>query len=732
VSDKCISEVQNSFFLISSENLQDVETELFGYVISDCKIIYDKDDVVLDKLDGTGAYCYLLRKDSEISIYQDFAGCYGIYVYEDKETNFFAISNSFYKLVEYLKERVPLTFDYDYAKSFIPASLVSFAYERTLINEIKTIDKDKIINIDIDKKSFSYSKLDYEEKSVNIESEEALIILDKWFNKWVSVFNNIYSKTNFINLHLSGGLDSRIILALVLSSQIDMDDINVLSRIGNDSVKVEDLQIAKKIAEHYGFELNKGLNVGKNYFDDLEDSFNLSFYYKLGFCKLMYWKDFTYDSNVFTLTGFGGALVKQFYKKPSIDVLVRSHAIEANFYSPDLVKPTETIVKDAFDKYENILGDKIDKNDPNSVEKLLNLHYAFVRNRLWFGKNTVEAILFNELELNPLMDPLLNKIDVNVGIDYIIHCIIFSRYCPKLLDFEVQGDRELNSEVREYADKINNILPYKPGDSINKDISINRNHLGNNGVVNERPDCASDFRKILSDVFDSNYFKKLFLMYFPKEAYDKMKGNYKDVAAGISIVKYMDDVHYSQYKFNDSMVNWCDSFLNESNIVLADKNLTESKESTNANPNVSKNLRNYITARLDIKNVGVEDNDVIIDSISDVVAKVTKPDWNATKEGHGTQIESYTGKLDIELTCVNDGKLRILLKSKNVVDKNKKRLPIYIDYRKFKVDSELIFKEHPVISHDEFYSFNKDVKNNQKVKIHVEWKPFNNKSYFKE
>ncbi len=731
MSNGCVNDIQNSFFLINSENLQDVETELFGYVISDCEVIIDKNDVILDKLDGTGAYCYLLRENSKISIYQDFAGCYGLYLYHDEKTNFFAISNSFFKLVEYLKEKVPLTFDYDYANSFIPASLVSFAYKRTLVNEIKTIDKNLIVNIDIEEKSFSYTKIDYKEKTVDLESKEALVIMDTWFEKWVNIFNNVYSKTNNINLHLSGGFDSRVNLALVLSSQIDFNNINILSRIGEDSVKTEDLQIAKKIADYYGFKLNKGLDVGKNYFDNLDDSFNLSFYYKLGFCKLMYWKDFSYDSNVFTITGFGGGLIKQVYKKPAIDVLVRSHAIEANNYSPDLVKSSEIIVREAFDNYEEILKDEMDDN-PNSIEKLFNLHYTSVRNRLWFGKNTAEAVLFNELQLNPLMDPMLNQIEVNVGKDFIMHCLIYSRYCPKLHDFEFQGDREISQDVKEYVDELNKILPYELDDSTNENISENRNQSVNNHISENEKACASNFRQILSEVFNSNYFKKSFLMYFPKEAYEKMQGSYKDVVTGIAIMKFMDDVHYSQHKFSDSIVNWYDSILDESKHVLVDKNITESKTPANSNMGLSKSLRNYITARLDIKNVGVEDNDVIIDSISDVVAKVTKPDWNATKEGHGTQIESYSGKLDIELTCVNDGNLRILLKSKNIVDKNKKRLPIYIDYRNFKVDSEVIFKENPVVSHDKFYSFKKDVKNNQKVKIHIEWKPFNDKSYFKE
>lgn len=711
-----ISEIQDSFFLISSDDLENVETDLYGFIISDGKVIVDKNKVDLDKLDGTGAYCYISRKDDEISIHQDFCGCYGLYIYEDEKSDFFVISNSFLKIVEYLKDKVPISIDYDYAKSFIPVSLVPFAYSRTLINEIKTLNKDLIVNIEINEKSINYTEVSYGEKSVELESGEALTILDKWFNKWVGILNNLYSKTNNISLHLSGGFDTRLILALALSSQVDLKDIDVYASLGDNETKPADLKISTKIADYYNFTLNNGLNVKKNYFDTMEESINRSLYSKLGFCKLMYWSEFCYDSNIFVLTGYGGELLRKFYKHSSVEDLIRFNENLTKKYSEDMVNSARVILEDAFEQYSK-MGDNL------SVEELFNLHYMFVRNRNWFGKNTAESILYNEIKLNPLLDPLINKLNCNVDNDYILHALIFLRYCPELLNFEFEGGRKISPETMEFAKKINDIRPFKFDESNKEKLTVTRNQDSEISDEGEEKFSIGDIREHIKEVFDSNYFKNLFLMYFPEEAYDKMAGNYKDVMAAVSILKLIEYVHFNQLKFNDSNEDWFNLCLTES------KNTSTRKDSEFTH---SPTLTKYLTARLDIINEGSKNNDVLVKSISDERCDVLRPAWRLTEKGQGTQIESGSGNLDFELTCVNDGILKIILRSKNVQDVNKKRLPIYIDFKNFTVDSEVIFENHPVISHDEFYFYSKKVSDNQKVKIHIEWEPFNENSYFEK
>ena len=716
-----LDKFQNSFFLISSKDLESVETELFGFAIEDNKVIVHKEDIDVDKLDGTGVYCYVLREGNEISIYQDFGGCYGLYVYQDINSDFFAVSNSFLKLVEYLKEEVPLTVDFDYAKSFIPVTLVSFAYERTLINEIKLINKNQNIKINIDEKSISYDSISYGEKSVELESVEALNILDKWFNKWVGILNNLYSKTDNITLELSGGFDTRIILALTLATQMDLNNINVYSSEAQDATKMEDLKITKKISQHFNFKLNKGLNVKKNYFDNIEEPIMRSLNSKLGSSKLMYWQGFSYDSNVFILTGFGGEGIKRVYINDSIESLIMENMTQANAYSSELANSSRVILEEEFDRFSEL-------NEGASLEELFNMQCLLVRNRLWGGRNASESLLFNKIKLNPLFDPLINSLDMNIGKEFILPCLVYLRYCPDLLNFEFEGEREIPQDTLEYAKKVNSIYPFKLDDSNKEKISRKIDSKGK--VRNQKPKYSrKDFTNWLIKGNDSEYFKKLFLMYFPREVYDAIhfdsKKLIRNLLAMVSILKVIEDSHYSQIKFNNSAVGWFNSCLDESSNVLVE----ESDEDNNI---YSKLLTKYLIGRIDIKNAGVSDNDIIINSVSDEKAEILRPNWFATKTGHGTQIESDKCSLDIKFTCVNDGRLKIALRSKDSLDKNKKRLPIFIDFKNFKVDSELIFDKSHVVSVQDPYVYFKNVKDGQEVNMHVEWSPLNKNSHFKE
>ena len=89
----------------------------------------------LEKIELAEGECYYVKvDDTEIKLLQDFNGSYGLYLY--KSNDYFAISNSFLKLVEYLKDKHPISFNKDYADAFLFTGLCSFAYGETLVNEI--------------------------------------------------------------------------------------------------------------------------------------------------------------------------------------------------------------------------------------------------------------------------------------------------------------------------------------------------------------------------------------------------------------------------------------------------------------------------------------------------------------------------------------------------------------------------------------------------------------------
>ena len=88
--------IEDEFFVIDSNNLNNINQKLYGYTIQDENIIFNN-EVDVNNLNENGSYVYVDVNDSEIKILQDFNGCYGLYLY--KSEDYFATSNSFLKLV---------------------------------------------------------------------------------------------------------------------------------------------------------------------------------------------------------------------------------------------------------------------------------------------------------------------------------------------------------------------------------------------------------------------------------------------------------------------------------------------------------------------------------------------------------------------------------------------------------------------------------------------------------
>ena len=144
--------VDEAFFIIDSNNLEKVETKFYGYCVTEQGIIEDIEDLEDKEIKPEGAYIYIYKSGKEITIKQDYIGAYGLYLYKDNE--YFAISNSFIYLVDYIKKQKEhrITFNKKYADAFITAVLCSYAYSETMVNEIELLDRRAVVNIDIKNK----------------------------------------------------------------------------------------------------------------------------------------------------------------------------------------------------------------------------------------------------------------------------------------------------------------------------------------------------------------------------------------------------------------------------------------------------------------------------------------------------------------------------------------------------------------------------------------------------
>ena len=135
----------------------------------------------------------------------------------------------------------------------------------------------------------------------------------------------------------------------------------------------------------------------------------------------------------------------------------------------------------------------------------------------------------------------------------------------------------------------------------------------------------------------------------------------------------------------------------------------------------------YIIARMDIKNYGNKENDLVILECSDPKCEIEAPNWFKTQEGTGWKIESKKGELDLKIKCINEGQLKIYIRGVGYKNKNhNQNVVIDVNFTKFLVNGTTIFDAESCNNYPDkyfFYTLDK-VKNDEIVDIHIEWEPF--------
>ena len=142
-------------------------------------------------------------------------------------------------------------------------------------------------------------------------------------------------------------------------------------------------------------------------------------------------------------------------------------------------------------------------------------------------------------------------------------------------------------------------------------------------------------------------------------------------------------------------------------------------------------LKKYLQCRIDIKNLGSENNDVLLIDSNDSLQSFYAPDWFKNSNGIGHVLTSNAGSLDLSFKCVNDGTINLNFKGIDYSDRNGNRIPIYVDYTEIAVDDENLVSGSKVFWHDNPFNFQKSVKNGQIIKVKVKWRPISANSLFR-
>lgn len=551
---------EKEFFIIESNNLKSVEDSFYGFCIQDNKIVRSLDDIDPNKIDGNGVYVLIQTNQQKITIKQDFIGSYGIYVYQYND--YFAVSNSFQYLVEYIKKHYPITLNEDYATAYLCTGQSSITFSETMFNEIKIIDRCIAVEIDIDSKQLDYSYIDYQEKSIEPDSKEGLKIIDNWFNKWSDIIR-AYANKN-MQFDLSGGIDSRLCFLLLLGSEVEPDKVYIHSVNNNFHCFAEDYEIATEITEKFNFKLNNidNIKVQKTKYN-LKDLLNIYFYTKLGFHKVNF--PSTNNTNYIGICGYYGEMIRKYWAMSEEEFIDKQLKFIKNFYNKASKKhlnlfnnAIKKIIKNSFkevkEKYKKL---NLDYNEKEAGR----YYYNETRGRNHFGKALVEYYLMNILMLAPLADTELNKLKTHssrCNDGELLIALLLDRFF-NLLDFRFEGKRVLSKETVEYAKSINKDNPYikKERTKIVNDTPSNNQEKEDNGEI------RSSMDSFIANLYRSKPVKKWFKNLYGSQTYWSIDRKSKrkthipffQMHAAIGIFKAYQDIEINKKFLKNNIVD---------------------------------------------------------------------------------------------------------------------------------------------------------------------------------
>ena len=702
--------IDQNLFIIDSEKLETVKTRLIGFCINNGDIICDSESLNNFNKFSCGAFVYIHKVANTISIYQDFNGSFGLYLYRKEKQ--FVISNSFIYLSRYLSHNHNITLNYAYACNFITDNLCSTSIEDTIINEIKIVPKDCCITIDIKNKEINFENLYNDMYTVPLNSKDGIMLLDQWYCKWTKILENLIDKKFHISTDISGGFDSRMVLPLFLNNKIDFTNIEFYSIDDNLHCHSEDLKIASQIAKYYKFNLNRKIHKNDKINLSIDEILDLSFYIKLTFHKEMYFKYFINTETCFHFSGSGGECLRNYphqtitqYEEKQRE-LVKSYPKKFEEFRINQLNESVNLIKNKY---------KLSNNDI----KIASYIYKDTRCRNHYGKSCIEEYLSNTFNLQPLLDPLLYKllVEYNDSNDpYLLPAIIYDRYAPNLLDFEFEGRRSVGELNIRIAKEINKKFKFNDL-SCNSSTNIIESKTFKNDNNTSRCDSSKIFEKLKSFIKNPEIKNKIYKL-FDKSVYHNVlmkisKTKFfplSDTFSLISILYILDLIEKSKDKE-------CSEF------VLS--NLTN-EDSFNEIDDF--NLIKFRTARIDIKNTGSKNNKFKILSVDDDSCVINWPNWFNKGDGEGAIFESHKKNMMIKIKIINDGILSITLRGIDFKDASNKRYPIYVEFNNFLINNNTIFDNKITVCHDNAYHHRQQVNNGEEICFYFSWNAINEQS----
>ena len=290
--------------------------------------------------------------------------------------------------------------------------------------------------------------------------------------------------------------------------------------------------------------------------NNIEDSLNLTYYTRLCFHKHYSFPSTISNKPIYVTGGFGGASLKEYWNwspEQHVKIVVKN----VGKYSNTLKQYTINTLLNSF----KLLQEDFDINNPSSNE-LTELLYKEVRNRNHFGKMSVDYYLTNQIRLSPLLDQALFKLKKEGDL---LYALIFTRYCPDLLNIKFDHEKNIDNEYINKAKQINKNFPFKftKLNYIDGPEEFEKNEF----VKNTNKKVNKD--KYIKEVFLSEPFKNKFLTYLSEELYIKALNEIETKTfqplelanACIAVIRIIDLVKMNNEILSKNHAKWLNNFL---------------------------------------------------------------------------------------------------------------------------------------------------------------------------
>lgn len=236
-------------------------------------------------------------------------------------------------------------------------------------------------------------------------------------------------------MNLSGGFDTRTLLCIFLNSGIDLKNLRIFSSNDKKYCHKEDFKIASKIADSFGFKLNK-YNLDTKGIDwNIKNTIFSSLYSKLGFHKDFYLVKKFFNKPIFQF--HGGGEIRGYPGKP-IEAFIKGLSLQRKKFGKEFYISSVKVYNNSISFLKN---QKLFRNNYDISAAFYQKGHSANHD----GKAALEGFISNIYYIQPLIDPDIKKIkfDMNKNSTHDLIAYVFIRFAHNLIYFPLQGKRTL-------------------------------------------------------------------------------------------------------------------------------------------------------------------------------------------------------------------------------------------------------------------------------------------------